>query len=90
MSYTAPIRIALYCATKAVIANITQPFITGRPQSMSRKNSNQLRLEQEKFDSEFTAKLQRYLDVNQFAIVDRREWEKWNLIKQTVLGKVKY
>lgn len=42
------------------------------------------------FDSEFTARLQRYLDINQFAIVDKREWEKWNIIKQTVLGKTRY
>lgn len=90
MSYTAPSRAALYCATKAAIACIMRPFITGRPQEMSKKNSKPHPAEPERFDQEFTAKLRRYLDLNQFEIVDRRDWEKWQIIRQTVLGKVKY
>lgn len=40
-----------------------------------------------KFTKEDMAHFQNYMNLNGFMLVDRREWERWQVVKKAVNGK---
>ncbi len=90
MNLTVPSLSVIICGAKAAIAKLTRLYTTEGQTKMSAKKLKNCQKSDERngdFGRDFNEKLRLYCEINHFAIVDKREWAKWNHIKQIFYGK---